>query len=135
MKKIISKLIDLFRLLCNKFYFTPKRKYLLIILDICLVIGIIQISTGYEQILLMQEQEMIYEQEPTNINYYYEKIDFDNITGDMAIKNLFKCYQENNDLDNVYLKKGTFIHGLGGSPDSYNNFKIFLFIIIKRRMI
>ena len=30
--------------------------------------------------------------------------------------------------DNVYLKKGTFIHGLGGSPDSYNNFKIFDYV-------
>ena len=30
--------------------------------------------------------------------------------------------------DNVFLKKGTFIHGLGGSPDSYNNFKIFDYV-------
>lgn len=31
--------------------------------------------------------------------------------------------------DNVYLKKGTFIHGLGGSPDSYNSFKIFDYVV------
>ena len=45
-------------------------------------------------------------------------------------------YYENRDIkknkyydgDSVYLKKGTFIHGLGGSPDSYNNFKIFDYV-------
>ena len=30
--------------------------------------------------------------------------------------------------EDVYLKRGTFIHGLGGSPDSYNSFKIFDYV-------
>ena len=30
--------------------------------------------------------------------------------------------------DDVYLKKGAFIHGLGGSPDSYESFKIFDYV-------
>lgn len=50
-----------------------------------------------------------------NVDLYYK----DNIT---INKNK---YQEGED---VFLKKGTFIHGLGGSPDSYNNFEIFDYV-------
>ena len=32
--------------------------------------------------------------------------------------------------EDVFLKKGTFIHGLGGSPDSYNSFKIFDYVVV-----
>ena len=31
--------------------------------------------------------------------------------------------------EDVFLKKGTFIHGLGGSTDSYNSFKIFDYVV------
>ena len=31
--------------------------------------------------------------------------------------------------DKVFLKEGSFIHGLGGSPDSYNSFKIFDYVV------
>ena len=31
--------------------------------------------------------------------------------------------------EDVFLKKGTFIHGLGGSPDFYNGFKIFDYVV------
>ena len=48
------------------------------------------------------------------VNLYYK----DNVIN----KNRYKVN------DDVYLKRGTFIHGLGGSPDSYNSFKIFDYV-------
>ena len=55
---------------------------------------------------------------------------------ELLLKNVKLYYQENIDVkknkykvgDSVFLKKGSFIHGLGGSPDSYNNFKIFDYV-------
>lgn len=61
---------------------------------------------------------------------------FEGKTKELLLKNVELYYQEDVDIcknkymigDDVYLKKGTFIHGLGGSPDSYNNFKIFDYV-------
>ena len=55
---------------------------------------------------------------------------------ELLLKNVKLYYQENIDVkknkykvgDSVFLKKGSFIHGLCGSPDSYNNFKIFDYV-------
>ena len=55
----------------------------------------------------------------------------------MLLKNVELYFQDNNIVirknkykigDDVFLKKGTFIHGLGGSPDSYKSFKIFDYV-------
>ena len=48
------------------------------------------------------------------VNLYYEDVEIN--------KNRY------NVNDDVFLKKGTFIHGLGGSPDSYNSFNIFDYV-------
>ena len=61
---------------------------------------------------------------------------FDGKAKELLLKNVELYYKEDIDItknkyevgDNVFLKKGTFIHGLGGSPDSYNNFKIFDYV-------
>lgn len=66
--------------------------------------------------------------------YINEK--FDGKAKELLLKNVELYYKEDIDItknkyevgDNVFLKKGTFIHGLGGSPDSYNNFKIFDYV-------
>ena len=55
-------------------------------------------------------RELLIEQ----VNLYYEDVEIN--------KNRY------NVNDDVFLKKGTFIHGLGGSPDSYNSFKIFDYV-------
>lgn len=69
----------------------------------------------------------------------YIKIINEKFTGkakELLLKNVNLYYSDNiiikknkyNIGDYVYLKKGTFIHGLGGSPESYNNFKIFDYV-------
>lgn len=66
--------------------------------------------------------------------YINEK--FEGKAKELLLKNLELYYQKDINInknkykinDDVYLKKGTFIHGLGGSPDSYNNFKIFDYV-------
>lgn len=50
-----------------------------------------------------------------NINLYYKENVF-------VEKNKYSLGED------VFVKKGTFLHGLGGSPDSYNNFRIFDFV-------
>lgn len=55
---------------------------------------------------------------------------------ELLLKNVELYYQKIVDVkkskydvgDYVFLKKGAFIHGLGGSPDSYNDFKIFDYV-------
>ena len=55
---------------------------------------------------------------------------------ELLLRNVELYYQENVEIkknkyivgDDVFLKKSAFIHGLGGSSDSYNNFKIFDFV-------
>ena len=69
----------------------------------------------------------------------YEKLineKFDGKVKELLLENVELYYKENIDViknkyevgDNVFLKKGTFIHGLGGSSESYNNFKIFDYV-------
>ena len=69
----------------------------------------------------------------------YEKYindNFDRKAKELLLKNVDLYYRKDIEInknkykigDNVFLKKGTFIHGLGGSPDSYNNFKIFDYV-------
>ena len=61
---------------------------------------------------------------------------FEGQARELLLKNVGLYYQENIDVkknkynvgDSVFLKKGSFIHGLGGSSDSYNNFKIFDYV-------
>ena len=83
---ISKKILELVQNIYNK-------RFLIILLDICLIFAIIQVSTGYDEILLKQEQTMMYESEPVGIDYYYQEKDINNISGDMAINNMIKCYQ------------------------------------------
>ena len=68
----------------------------------------------------------------------YEKYINEKFTGqakELLLKNVELYYKKNiinknnyNIGDSIYLKKGTFIHGLGGTPDSYNDFRIFDYV-------
>lgn len=66
----------------------------------------------------------------------YAKSKFNGEALNLILKNIELYYKEDVVLnknryklnDDVFLKKGTFMHGLGGSPDSYNNFKIFDYV-------
>ena len=67
----------------------------------------------------------------------YAKDNFEGKALELVLNNIELFYRENvvinknkyNIGDDVFLKKGTFLHGLGGSPDSYNNFKIFDYVV------
>lgn len=64
------------------------------------------------------------------------KEEFNGQAKELLLRNVELYYQENVEIkknkyivgDDVFLKKGAFIHGLGGLSDSYNNFKIFDFV-------
>lgn len=67
------------------------------------------------------------------LNYINEK--FSGRTKDLLIEQVELFYQKVDVIknrydvsDDVFLSKGTFIHGLGGTPDSYNSFKIFDYV-------
>ena len=61
---------------------------------------------------------------------------FKGVSKELLLKNVELYYKEDISIDknkyevgdDVFLKKGSFIHGLGGAPDSYNNFKIFDYV-------
>ena len=66
----------------------------------------------------------------------YAKNTFDGKALELVLKQIDLFYNVEETKKNkykvgelVFLKKGTFIHGLGGSPDSYNNFKIFDYVV------
>ena len=67
----------------------------------------------------------------------YAKDNFEGKALELVLNNIELFYRENvvinknkyNIGDDVFLRKGTFLHGLGGSPDSYNNFKIFDYVV------
>lgn len=66
----------------------------------------------------------------------YAKNNFSSTALDLVLKNIELYYKENIVVkknkyqkgEEVFLKKGTFLHGLGGSPDSYDNFKVFDYV-------
>lgn len=66
----------------------------------------------------------------------YVNTKYDGKTKELLLKSIDLYYQEDIDViknkynigDKVFLKKGSFIHGLGGSKESYNNFKIFDYV-------
>ena len=60
------------RYVCIGSYTILTNKITLCILVICLIMGVIQVSTGYREEILKQEQEMMMVDEETSINYYYE---------------------------------------------------------------
>lgn len=69
-------------------------KKLMVILVICLFIGVIQVSTGYQEEIIKMEQETFYDRGNPNVNYYYDAeayLDYGDTTG---INEMLKCYQE-----------------------------------------
>lgn len=86
-----------------KCYSVLTCKVLMLILIIFLTIGIIYVGTWDRDELLMNEQEMIYEKELPNVEYYYNDGDGSTIdySDNMAITAMFDCYQKNINLDEV----------------------------------
>ncbi len=66
----------------------------------------------------------------------YAEENFEGQALKLILKNIDLYYQDNIEIiknkykkdEDVFVKKGTFIHGLGGSPDSYNSFKVFDYV-------
>ena len=66
----------------------------------------------------------------------YVNNNFEGEAKELLLKNIALYYQENIEVkknkykvgEDVFLKKGTFIHCLGGSKESYNDFKIFDYV-------
>ena len=62
---------------------------------------------------------------------------FDGKAKELLLKNIELYYKDDIQIninkydvgEEVYLKKGSFIHGLGGSAESYNDFKIFDYVV------
>ena len=67
----------------------------------------------------------------------YAKENFEGKALELVLNNIELYYKDDinteknryNIGEDVFVKKGTFLHGLGGSSDSYNNFKIFDYVV------
>lgn len=76
-------------------------KVFVLVLVVCLMMGVIQVSTGYREEILKQEQELFYEDSIPSISYYYDEITDIDYGDNMAITDMIECYRKSIDLDDV----------------------------------
>ena len=98
MKKIFKVLNSLSKKVINQ--------YTLAVLVICLFISLLNVSTGYREELLKQEQQMMYEKKnPIGITNYQENKEI-KLSEDSAVETQISCYQTTNteELKNTVLE-------------------------------
>ena len=112
---------------CIGSYTILTNKITLCILVICLIMGVIQVSTGYREEILKHEQEMMMVDEETSINYYYDEVNQVSYGDSMAITDMIKCYQESINLDSVPSNITQLINNLNSLYNSSNKYFSFLY--------
>lgn len=118
MKKIFKNLNSLSKKIINQ--------YTLAILVICLFISLLNVSTGYREELLKQEQQMMYEKKnPIGITTYQEKKS--KLIEDSAIETQISCYQTTNTEELKNTVVGEYISKLNQLFQSNNNYFSFLY--------
>lgn len=118
MKKIFKNLNSLSKKITNQ--------YTLAILVICLFISLLNVSTGYREELLKQEQQMMYEKKnPIGITTYQEKKS--KLIEDSAIETQISCYQTTNTEELKNTVVGEYISKLNQLFQSNNNYFSFLY--------
>ena len=108
-------------------YTILTNKLTLCVLVISLIMGVIQVSTGYREEILRQEQEMMMVDEETSINYYYDDVSQVNYGESMAITDMIKCYQANVNLDSVPDSMVSLINKLDNLYNSSSKYFSFLY--------
>lgn len=118
MKKTFKNLNSLSKKIINQ--------YTLAILVICLFISLLNVSTGYREELLKQEQQMMYEKKnPIGITNYQEKKS--KLIEDSAIETQISCYQTTNTEELKNTVVGEYISKLNQLFQSNNNYFSFLY--------
>ncbi len=121
MKKIFKTLNSLSKKIINQ--------YTLAILVICLFISLLNVSTGYREELLKQEQQMMHEKKnPIGITTYQEKKS--KLIEDSAIKTQISCYQTTNTEELKNTVVGEYISKLNQLFQSNNNYFFYIKIYI-----
>ena len=107
------------------------------VLEICLFMGLIQVSTGYQEVLIKKEKEMIEQKDSPKIKYYHVEKEVEEDNGyQSAIEELIHCYQSKidyslvnddiknnvNALQNLYDKSSKYFSFL--YQDLYSGFTI-----------
>lgn len=141
----MNKKNNFIKVLCNKIFICIKlffnsllnlftSKFLLFSLIVCLFVCLLQVSTGFEEILIKKEQEMMNIDEINlNVSYYYDD-KIENYNDDIAIDELINCYQKPldklnnsindniNKLNNLYKSSGYYFSFL--YYDLYSGFTV-----------
>lgn len=119
MKKIFKVLNSLSKKVINQ--------YTLAVLVICLFISLLNVSTGYREELLKQEQQMMYEKKnPIGITNYQENKEI-KLSEDSAVETQISCYQTTNTEELKNTVVGEYISKLNQLFQSNNNYFSFLY--------
>lgn len=103
------------------------NKLTLGVLVICLLMGVIQVSSGFREEVLKQEQEMFFNSDVSGLNYYYDKVNHFDFGDSMAITDMIDCYQKNINLSEVSNDILDTINDLGKLYDSSESYFSFLY--------
>lgn len=76
-------------------------KVTVMVLVICLGMGLMEVTTGFREEIMKQEEEMIYEGNLADIEYYYDSNEVVDYGDSMAITDMIKCYQETTSIDKL----------------------------------
>lgn len=100
-KYVGSVVLNWFRYLGIGCYTILTNKLVALVLVVCLMVGVIQVSTGFREEIVEKEQEMFLGTDEFEIDYYYDEVSKVNYGDSMAITDMIDCYQSSIDLDSV----------------------------------
>lgn len=92
MKKIIKYLKQFGNYFFIGFAFLGNQK-IVAVLTICLFVSLLNVSTGYREELLQQEQKMMFEKSPSEVKYYNAQANSSSTSTIIAAEQLSQCYK------------------------------------------
>lgn len=106
-------------------YYVCTSKIMIVMLVISLFVGVFQVSTGFREEIIRQEQEMNTVNEKIDITYYYDEgtniFKYNNV----GIENLIDCYKNN--VDKMPDSVNNYMNELNKLYDSNSGYFSFLY--------
>ena len=102
-------------------------KITVLVLVVCLIIGLTQISFGIESNKGGSEQEVFSDSDELDINYYYDEVKQNDYGNGTAITDMIECYQKGSDLSEVSSDVIKVVNELDSLYDSNSKYFSFLY--------
>jgi len=108
-------------------YTILTSKMFVVVLSLCLIVGVIQVSFGFREVIIKQEQELFFKNNDADVDYYYDNLNQVNYGDNMAVIDMINCYRSSNDLDNVSSNIMEIVNDLEELYDSNSKYFSFLY--------